>query len=556
MFHPRQYRAIGLPSLILLILIFTLQPAGIGAQSYVGGTPSPIQQGIQHHLRLSRESPTVEGSSLYWRQLRHFYQNRAFQPVWSGNDGLRPEADHLIESLRQADRQGLDPRDYHLPRIASRLVGSGSDLLAELDLLLTDAFLRYCRDVRSGRADPGRTDPRWHLRATRLDHLATLERALAEQNLAEVLDRLAPQHPWYGRLQQTLEGYRRIAVQGGWPRLRVRKTLRPGMLDPAVTVLRERLHLSGDLPGERTRSEEFDAGLEAAVRRFQARHGLEVDGIVGPRTRAALNVPVEERIGQILVNLERWRWMPRDFESRYILVNAAGFEMHVFEQNRSVLDMKVIVGRAYRQTPTFRQKMTYLDLNPNWNIPKSIAIKDILPKVRKNRAYLARERIRVLSSWGPNAREYDPFRIDWGSIGWHNFPFVLRQDPGPWNALGQIKFMLPNRFNVYLHDTPHRELFESPVRSYSSGCIRLEHPFALAAYLLKDHPEWSRGSGVRDAIESGRRETIYLPEPIQVYLAYWTAWVDEEGVVQFRKDIYGRDRQVQKVLAQKQHLWG
>jgi murein L,D-transpeptidase YcbB/YkuD len=513
----------------------------------------PVRERLEQRLG-EASRPTAEGMSVSAQRLRPFYRNRGYRPAWVGEEGLLPEADDLVAALRKADSQGLVPADYHLPQILSRLPDATADGLAELDLLLTDAFLLYCIDVRSGRADPRDADPEWFVFADRIDHLAALENAIASHKIDRVLGVLHPRAPEYQRLQQALQRYRKIAARGEWPQLPKGKALKKGARGPAVAKLRERLRLSGDLQDEASR-DVFDTALEAAVRRFQVRHGLQADGIVGRKTRTTLNVPVAKRIQQIILNMERWRWMPRELGRRYILVNMAGFELHAVEHGESVLHMRVIVGRAYRRTPAFSESLTYLVFNPYWNVPPSVAVLDILPKLREQADYLQEQKIRVFSNWSAGAAEVDPQEIDWSQADARRFPYKLRQDPGPKNALGRVKFMLPNRFNVYLHDTPNRKLFNRIVRTFSAGCIRLERPLDLAHYALMADPRWTPAR-IRATVRKGKRQVVALPEPIPVYLVYWTAWVDDAGTVHFRRDVYSRDRLLQEALARGRHAEG
>jgi murein L,D-transpeptidase YcbB/YkuD len=268
---------------------------------------------------------------------------------------------------------------------------------------------------------------------------------------------------------------------------------------------------------------------------------------VGPATLAALNVPVEQRIRQIRLNLERWRWLPRDFERRYLLVNIADFELDVIEDGRVRTTMRVIAGTTARRTPVFTGRMTYMELNPYWHIPPIIAKEDILPRLWKDPRYLVRENIRVFRGWAQEAPEVDPESVDWSQVTPEKFPFKLRQEPGPSNALGRIKFMFPNKFDVYLHDTPGRGLFNHNSRSFSSGCIRIEKPIELAEYLLQGQPEWNREKIVA-AIHSKKTQIVWIPEPIAVHILYWTAWVDEDGTVHLRDDVYGRDTPLDEAL--------
>ncbi len=271
---------------------------------------------------------------------------------------------------------------------------------------------------------------------------------------------------------------------------------------------------------------------------------------MGPATLDALNVPVNKRLRQIELNMERWRWLPRNLGKRYILVNIAGFSLDVYEDNRHMMDMRVVVGRQYRRTPVFSKDMTYLVISPYWHIPPNIALKDKLPLIRKNPGYLEQERIRVFHGAGAEMREIDAKTVDWATITGRNFSYRLRQDPGPFNALGRVKFMFPNKYNVYLHDTPSQELFAKTVRTFSSGCIRIEKPIELAEYLLKDYPEWTR-ERILSTADRRIERTVQIKKPLPVHLLYWTAWIDRDGRMQFRNDIYKRDELLDRALQEK-----
>jgi murein L,D-transpeptidase YcbB/YkuD len=259
---------------------------------------------------------------------------------------------------------------------------------------------------------------------------------------------------------------------------------------------------------------------------------------VGGATLEALNIGPEERAASIVVNLDRWRWLPRDLGERHAIVNIAGFALEVKESGRVVLAMKVVVGRPYRQTPVFSSRVTHVAFNPTWTVPETIANEDVLPKVRDDITYLARTHLRVFEGWSEDAPEIDPSTVDWRRADPRKYRF--RADPGPWNPLGKVKFLLPNPHDVYLHDTSERQLFDRTSRIFSSGCIRLEKPFDLLWYLLRSDARWT-SEDVRVALESGEEKIFRLSEPLPIHLLYWTAWVDEKGKVQFRKDVYGRD---------------
>lgn len=369
-----------------------------------------------------------------------------------------------------------------------------------------------------------------------------LQVALDSNQIEQTLNGLLPPQPGYARLKQVLAGYKEIAAKGGWPVVPNGPKMQKDDRGERVALLRARLVASGELNTKSTTDTTlFDAELDSAVRGFQRRYGLDADGAVGPATLEALNVSAQKRVEQIRVNMERWRWLPQNLGERYILVNIANFELDVIEQTKPIMTMRVVVGKYFRRTPVFSDRMTYLVLSPYWHVPPHIAKEDKLPLIRKNPDYLSQENIKVFQSWDAKTKEVDPKSIDWLQITARSFNYRLRQEPGPKNALGRVKFMFPNKFDVYLHDTPSRELFSKTVRTFSSGCIRIEKPIELAEYLLQKDPQWNR-ERILTVIDKRIERTVLLPESIPIHLLYWTVWAEADGTVQFRNDIYGRDK--------------
>lgn len=491
------------------------------------------------------------------REISRFYEIRGFSPAWSQDGFPTPQVDSLLAVIRAADGDGLDPLDYHateIERIVRQLdaipppAGAIRDeLLRDLDLNLTDAWLLLGAHMLVGRVHPETFDPLWRASVREADLVQLLDQGLQKGNAASALRRLAPDPPGYARLKGALKRYRTIALGGGWPSVPGGMVLRPGDVGPAIAALRARLCATGDVASG-CESNLYDQDLESGVRAFQARHGLATDAVVGPATLAALNVTAAERSRQIELNLERWRWLPESLGTRYILVNIASFTLSVRDSGRDVLRMPVVVGRQARRTPVFSDRMTYLVLCPSWNVPHTIATQDILPAVRKDSTYLEKRRMRVIEGWEAGGRVVDPGEIGWTGLTAKNFRYRFRQDPGPDNALGSIKFMFPNKFDVYLHDTPARELFGKVERTFSSGCIRLSEPMALALFLLRGASQWDPAS-IRAAIATWREQTVRLPAPIDIHLEYWTAWVEPDGAVNFRKDVYERDSALSRALS-------
>jgi L,D-transpeptidase YcbB len=479
-----------------------------------------------------------------WEEMRRFYEKRQFQPAWFTPRGPKPQAQELLASIDGMAREGLDPRRYRKEKLAGMLrqVGEKPSLedpaaqryLAHADMSLTYTFLTLGAHLASGRQQPGTLRIDWYTKPRNVDLDVRLEKALSEKGtVQEVLRSYTPPGEDYARLRDVLARYRQIAANGGWPAVPEGK-LKKGSQGEAVRVLRARLRAEGDLPGAATQNAAspqdavFDDALAAAVARFQKRHGFDPTGSVDADTLAELNVPVQRRIRQIEVNLERWRWLPNTFGDRYIRVNIPEFAMQVVDHGQTALAMRVVVGKAQQnRTPVFSDKMTYLELNPTWNIPPEIASEEILPKLASDPGYLDRHNMERVEAGGSTR---------------------IRQRAGADNPLGQVKFMFPNEFDIYLHDTPADHLFKEEERDFSHGCIRLERPLDLARYLLQGDPDWTPEK-LQEAIASGETQSVTLPKPLPVHILYFTAWVDKDGTVQLRRDVYGHDAKLAAALA-------
>ena len=492
------------------------------------------------------------------KELPGFYSQRLFEPVWIREDGSLPEAQRMIDAILEAEKEGLNPRDYHIEKITSifKTISDNNsagrklkpDRLIDLELLLTDSYLLYGSHLVNGRVNPETYDPEWKIEYGETNVLEILKKAAATGRIPESLADLKPKHARYIKLREARFKYKNIANNGGWPGIDSGPSMKAGDKDARIVQVRKRLEIEGypslSAPDDPTL---FDKDLQQTVVEFQRHYGLEPDGVIGPATINAMNVPARDRVRQISLVMERWRWLPRNLGPKYIRVNIANFKLAVIENEESVLDMRVIVGRTYRQTPVFGGKMTYLVLSPYWNVPYNIAVKDKLPYIKKDPEYLIKNNMKVFAGWGADAEQLDPKSIDWAKVTAGNFSFRLRQDPGPGNALGKIKFMFPNKYNVYLHDTPSQELFDRAVGTFSSGCIRVAKPVELAEYLLKGNGEWSRKT-ILEAIEKREEKTVRLKNPIPVYLIYSTVLVNEDGSLDFRDDIYNRDKKLDEAM--------
>ncbi|MDZ7842133.1 MAG: L,D-transpeptidase family protein [Gammaproteobacteria bacterium] len=485
--------------------------------------------------------------------LHEFYSRRKHEPVWFGDRGLLSTADAVPTLLASSASDGLRPEDYDFTHLREAVAGyrDGRHPLppTELELALTGAVLTYASDMLRGRVRPEDLYSNWESAPRDLDLARHLQESMDAGRLIPSLQNLAPWHVHYHRLRELLSRYRQLARDGGLATVPPGETLKRGLRSPRVSALHRRLVQDGDLdPAARgAPTDLFDAALESALKRYQRRHGLEPDGVAGPRTLASLNVPLAHRIRTVELNMERWRWLPRDLGERFITVNIAGFQLYVVERNEVMMSMPVVVGKRYHATPVFTGSMTYLVFSPYWNVPHSIAINEILPKQRENPAYLEQESMQVFRGWEQPHQPLDPAVVDWSSVSRENFPYRFRQLPGPHNALGRVKFMFPNKYSVYLHDTPAKSLFSRAARDFSHGCIRVSRPMDLAAYLLADQPEWDEAR-IAEAANREVEQSVPLARPWPVHVLYWTAWVGPQGEVHFRDDVYGRDERLARAL--------
>lgn len=521
--------------LLLAIIAWAWAPGSIRT---VQAVEMPLSMQISEHLWTVFQtagtplSITVAGDKLASaRLLSRFYTQRLFWPAWSDNDGSVALGEVLLQALRDAEHEGLNPKEYHLVRLEKLLAeirqGQSQYLpplptsLATLDLLLSDAFLTYARHLADGRSNPDRPLAGAHSGESGPALETRLQWALETQNIAATLNALLPPQPEYARLRQALMHYRRAVAAGGWPPLPA--GLRKGDRHPHVRSLRARLQVTGDLPWSPGDDENlFDSTVEQAVLALQKRQSFGVTGVVNGETLAFFNVPAHTRARQVAHNMERWRWLPHDLGNRHVLVNIPAFTLDVLEEGQSTLSMRVVVGKPSWPTPVLSAVMTQVIFSPTWTIPQSIMREEILPLLRQNPGYLAQRNMKIIKS-------------DSSSV-----PFVVRQAPGPKNPLGGVKFLLPNRHQIYLHDTPSRALFAKPVRAFSHGCIRLERPLDLAEHILRGVRPWSR-ERIQAAAGKTVSRFVSLPSPIPVHLTYRTVAVREDGTLFFRPDIYSHD---------------
>jgi len=547
-------------------------PAAVGTYSAVPA--AEVKRAVAGQLAGARPDGLSDDQ---WRRVKRLYKQYGEQPLWLDAQGIDDRrATALLRALVSADQDALDLARYPLPalaRVTETLKDGSRPTAAELasaDVLMSSAYVALAHDLLTGQSDPKQTTEDWHINANaeRLD--SAIVRGLGDADVARGIDRMRPSDEDYKALRQQLVKYRELSARGGWPRVPAGRALKPGEGDsPArIAALRNRLAAEALLPpvggaaadsvhaaaadsargraaagvntgalagrGDATPAAAgsarrtparpgqatYDQALAAGVATFQARHGIAVDSALGPETVAALNVPVGYRMGQIAANLERHRWLPRSLGNRYIVANVPAFKLTAYEGGEKALEMKVVVGKDYedRKTPVFADSMRTVVFRPYWNITDDIAANETWPKIRANPGFMEQENLETYTENGQTR---------------------LRQKPGEDNSLGLVKFLFPNAYNIYFHDTPEKQLFAKDVRDFSHGCIRLEKPAELAQWVLGWQP-----AQVQQAMQQGQdNQEVKLPRPLPVYITYFTAYL-KDGQLYFGNDLYDRDREV------------
>lgn len=492
----------------------------------VMAAPSAEPSDLRRRLTESGDTLKIAGRTLDLGALRAFYESRGFQLAWGGAG--EAAGDRLTADLQTvAIDHGLPVEPYAIPTATSDI---------DHDLLLSDAAVRLGHDIAAGRLPPSPTFGGLGA-GTRpaFEPGRFLTQAAAGTPLPQLAEGLQPRAAAYQALEKALVRYRDIVRAGGWRQIPAGPAVKPGQEDDRMPLVRARLIASGELEAGQDKGHRLDPKVSRALERFQEHHGIEPDGALGKPTLAALNVTAEERLQQIIVNLERWRWQPRTPEAVYIAVNIPNQTLDLIENGQSTLSMRVVVGEPKHQTPGMMTKMTAVIVNPTWTIPPSIAAKEILPKLRQDPNYLVANNMRILDAFPENSPQASGIGVDWKKM--RRFPYKLRQKPGPDNALGLVKFNLITDDAIYLHDTPLRAFFKHGYRALSHGCVRVERPVELAEHILGG--PWTGKVG--QAIADATTKTLKLNQPLPVYMQYWTAWADPDGTVHFRDDIYGHD---------------
>ncbi|MDN4547688.1 MULTISPECIES: L,D-transpeptidase family protein [unclassified Pseudomonas] len=478
------------------------------------------------------------------RVVMDFYMHRHYRAAWTDDRDVT----QLLKSLNDTQIDGLNPADFRITELAQAheaLVAAmpSTSQRAMFDMAATRTFITALLQLRRGKVDPSRLDIHWNFDPAGVDpreDMNTLFAALDAHDVARAFTQAPPQEMIYRDLREGLAKLRQVRSAGGWPKVTEGQSLKPGMEGLAVGQLRARLVAGGYLAPGVSKKALYDDNVIAAVKKYQTEQYLGADGVAGAATLAALNVPVEARIDQVRVNMERARWLLYKLQGTFVIVDIAGYKVAMYRDGLPIWRSRVQVGKPVRSTPVFQAEITYITFNPTWTVPPTILKQDVIPKIQNDPGYLAANRIRVLDREG---NVLSPSSVDWSNPR----GISLRQDAGPDSSLGQVVIRFPNDYAIYLHDTPHRELFAKTVRATSSGCIRVENPLQLVELLFNDPVRWN-SAGIQKQLANGRTENIRLPVKVPVLLAYWTVDLSNEGRVTFKPDIYDYDARVLKGL--------
>lgn len=517
-----------------------------------------MSQLIKNYIDTLEVSQIIKDS--YRRDYLHslfinLYEKNDYKLLW--NENLEPSRDltSMIGYIKNVENLGLQPNDYnydHLEELINKAYVEGvlKDVLPliRLDLCASSSALLLSSHLNAGRISPDKIDTAWFVNPPKLDYAKYIDNALQEGSITKAFEELQPNIDHYWKLAQKLKKYNEIKANGGFPSIPSLNKLSSGDTSRFILPVKKLLASTGDLSDYSENNTETSQ-FEDALRQYQLRMDLPVTGKLNEATLTAMQKPIEQRIQTLALNMERLRWFEK-FEDKYILINVPQFRMQVRKNDKEVIGMKVVVGKEYDSTPMFSDVLEYIVFNPHWTVPYSIASEEMLPKIKANPGYLLNNNYKLLDGWGRNANEVDPYQVNWSNIDEDNFPYVIVQQSGEFNALGAVKFMFPNDYSIYMHDTPADYLFERENRDFSHGCVRLENPFELAEYLLRNKEGWTQQKQ-QDIMAKTEPVNVYLPEPLPVHIVYLTSWVDEYGNLNFREDLYGHDRVQLKALEEK-----
>lgn len=541
-----------IPVIAVFIVIGMISPCQASADNVIDPLASAMAEYLECHslslISFKNQQPSSVSSNLC---LLDIYQKNGRSSLWVSSRGPSISADKIFETLKNSVTEGLIPTDYGVNEMMALWDSLATEKLARLDTLITVNLIKYVNDISRGQIKLRDIEPLLFAEAgdADFDPLATVDKVLAANDLSEFFAELPPTHSHYADLKKSLKIYHELAQRGGWDQIPQGENIRPGDRGDRVAAVVKRLDVTGDLMVSVRDDSLYRYSLMPSIKQFQTRHGLNADGVVGPETLAAMNIPVDEAVRKIMVNMARWRWQAHYLGDKYILVNIASFNLRGFDHGEMKLNFPVIVGKLQNQTPVFSDRVQYVTFNPFWNIPPSIARDEELLGLRNDPFHLVKRHIRLFPGWKEDAVELDSTSMDWDSISESQISgYRLRQDPGPWNALGDVKFIFPNKYDVYMHATSHPHLFQRKQRDFSHGCIRVSDPLALAEFILS-HGENSWGQEkIEEIIQLGERKVVNAEKPVPVHITYQTTWVGEDGLIYFSSDIYDRDKKLRQAL--------
>lgn len=546
-----------LPLYSFLLLFFLVLVGDLHAQS-----ENDVSSLIRYRMESDEPMDRIEirkVSLLTADEIINFYNNRAFENAWSQNGLLTKAAYDLRLEIFQSEFDGLTPEEYHLSMIESFFktfeanktngVSNEPGDLADFDIFMSDAYFHLARNLEIGKVDPTKFGEDWEIarKAPVYTYPVLLEDALAKNDIHGSIELLYPKFSIYKKGREVIRELTEKVKEDtlDWKKVKVSKAIRVGESNSVIPQLRERLMYWGLLEEYNYQDEKlYDSVMMAGIKDFQGTHGLDIDGIIGPQTVLTFNDGPQEQLNKAMVNMERLRWLPDTVKNaEFILVNIANFQLDYLKNLDTLLTERVIVGKKYHESPIFMADMSYIVFSPYWNIPYSITHGEIIPSVRKNPNYISEKNMEVIT---PSGKVVDPSTINWNS---KSFPYLVRQKPGEGNSLGLVKFMFPNKHNVYIHDTNARSLFALDDRARSHGCIRVRNPQDFAKALLADDPNWTM-ERIETAMHQTQEQVVQLDHKIPVVLVYLTFWADSKGEAHFREDIYDRDEKVLMALKQ------
>ncbi|QEC51551.1 murein L,D-transpeptidase YcbB/YkuD [Anseongella ginsenosidimutans] len=481
--------------------------------------------------------------------VRNFYLKREYHLAWFNRDSLTEQVGSFMNMMRQNEALGLADSSLLNKRLGflydSLTVKGGrlesEHLLQQMELTLTSQFFLFAHKVWGGMTAGKAKDLEWFIPRKKMD-MAALINSVLETN-EKGLEEVEPLHPQYGKLRDYLENLEGLSGKVSWDSLQLQvKSYAPGDSARLIGQVKQRLALMG-FKNANDRSDQYTASLDSLIKTYRLCNGLKSGGNIDRELVDNLNIPVKDRVRKILINMERLRWVPDTPGNYYLLVNIPGFMLYAYENDSLAWSMPVVVGKPVHQTVIFSGSMKYVVFSPYWNIPPGILANETLPAIKRNVSYLRKNNMEVVRG----GKVVDPGTINWQKYNASNFPYMIRQKPGGNNSLGRVKFLFPNEYNIYLHDTPAKSLFSADSRPFSHGCIRVSRPQELAEYLLRRDSTWTSGK-IAAAMKSGKEKYVTLKEPVMVYIGYFTAWVDSKGHLNFRPDVYGHDAKLSAML--------